>query len=288
MIENQTILVTGGAGFIGSHLVEALVSTGNNRVISLDNYSTGSIENHRPGAEYIEGHTRDIAELSPVVPDVLFHLGEYSRVERSFEDTELVWDLNKTGTFGVVEYCRHNDVKMVYAGSSTKFADGGLGRDQSPYAWTKATNTELVMNYGRWFGLRYAITYFYNVYGPREIADGSYATVLGIFRRQHASGQALTVVAPGTQRRNFTHVEDIVRGLTLVGKQGFGDEYGLGAEESHSVLEIAEMFGVEIKMLEERKGNRMNAHLDIEKSKLLGWRAERLVEDYIRGVLSNS
>ena len=132
MIENQTILVTGGAGFIGSHLVEALVSPGNNRVISLDNYSTGSIENHRPGAEYIEGHTRDIAKLSPIVPDVLFHLGEYSRVERSFEDTELVWDLNKTGTFGVVEYCRHNDVKMVYAGSSTKFADGGLGPRSEP------------------------------------------------------------------------------------------------------------------------------------------------------------
>ena len=288
MLENQTILVTGGAGFIGSHLVEALAGTGNNRVISLDNYSTGSTENHMPGAEYIEGHTRDVAELCPVVPDLVYHLGEYSRVERSFEDMELVWDLNKVGTFGVLEYCRQHGIKLVYAGSSTKFADGGLGRDQSPYAWTKATNTELVMNYGRWFGLRYAISYFYNVYGPREITDGAYATVLGIFRRQYASGQPLTVVAPGSQRRNFTHVEDIVRGLTLVGEQGLGDEYGLGAEQSHSVMEIADLFGAEIKMLAERQGNRMNAHLDVGKSKLLGWRAERSVEDYIRDAISSS
>ena len=118
----------------------------------------------------------------------------------------LVWDLNKAGTFGVVEYCRQHGSKLVYAGSSTKFADGGMGRDQSPYAWTKATNTELVINYGQWFGLEFAITYFYNVYGQREITCGEYATVLGIFRSQFEAGEPLTVVSPGTQRRNFTHV----------------------------------------------------------------------------------
>ena len=133
----------------------------------------------------------------------------------------LVWDLNKAGTFGVVEYCRQHGSKLVYAGSSTKFADGGMGRDQSPYAWTKATNTELAIN---WFGLEIAITYFYNVYGQREITCGEYATVLGIFRSQFEAGEPLTVVSPGTQRRNFTHVDDIVRGLIPDAQITTGDQ----------------------------------------------------------------
>lgn len=288
MIEGQRIVVTGGAGFIGSHLAEALSSTQSNEVISLDNYFTGSKSNHVPGVEYIEGHTRDIAELIPQKPDLVYHLGEYSRVERSFSETSTVWKLNKAGTFGVVEYCRDHDAKLVYAGSSTKFSDGGLGRDQSPYAWTKATNTEMIANYGRWFGLRFAITYFYNVYGPREIVSGDYATVLGIFARQFKEGKPLTVVSPGTQRRNFTHVKDIVRGLLLVGEHGTGDEYGLGADQSYSVMEIAKLFDTEIQMLDERPGNRMDAALDADKAKFLGWRAEHSVEDYIKEIVERS
>jgi len=285
MIEERTILVAGGAGFIGSHLVEALATTGRNRVISLDSYFTGSQANHLPGVQYVEGHTKDIADLCPDAPDLVFHLGEYSRVEQSFEDVSIVWDLNIAGTFGVVEYCRQHEAKLVYAGSSTKFADNGLGRDQSPYAWTKATNTELVMNYGQWFGLEFAITYFYNVYGPREITSGEYATVLGIFRSQFEAGRPLTVVSPGTQRRIFTHIDDIVRGLMLVGEHGNGDEYGLGADASYSVLEIARLFGSDIAMLPERRGNRMDASLDADKAKLLGWRAKRRVEDYITDIV---
>ncbi len=282
MTKNQRVVVTGGAGFIGSHLIEALLAEGQSEVVCLDNYFTGSRDNHIAGATYVEGHTKDIATLLPEAPDLVFHLGEYSRVEQSFHDAEKVWDLNTRGTFAVLEYCRAHKAKVVYAGSSTKFADDGEGRSQSPYAWSKAVNSELVVNYGRWFGLEYAITYFYNVYGPREITSGSYATLLGIFRRQCEEGLPLSVVAPGTQRRNFTHVDDIVRGLMLIGAKGQGDEFGLGAEESYTVMEIAEMFGREITMLPEREGNRMNAPLATEHATRLGWKAERRVEDYVR------
>src|SRR3989338_7935147 len=147
MGKQKIILVTGGAGFIGSPLLARLVKGPNNRGISLDNYFTGSKENHILGAEYREGHTKNIEKLIPETPDIIYHLGEYSRVEISLSEPALVWDLNKDGTFGVVEFWRKKKSKLVYAGSSTKFGDGGLGRVQTPYAWTKASNTELVQNY---------------------------------------------------------------------------------------------------------------------------------------------
>ncbi len=276
-------MVTGGAGFVGSHLVEALVKRGDSRVISLDNYFTGRQENHILGAEYREGATADIERLIPESPALVFHLGEYSRVEQSFADLETVWQFNVAGTFAVLEFCRARGAKLLYAGSSTKFGDGGAGRHQSPYAWSKAANTELVMNYGQWFGLPYAITYFYNVYGEREIAEGTYATLIAKYKKRYQRGLPLEVVLPGTQRRNFTHVADIVRGLMLVGERGVGDGYALGAEESYSILEIAQLFGGEIVMLPERTGNRLSAGLDLSRSRgELGWQAEQRIEDHIR------
>lgn len=278
-LQRKTIVVTGGAGFIGSHLCERLVARGH-QVISLDNYFTGSPDNHVAGVEYRTGHTKDIAQHIPENPDNIFHLGEYSRVEISLTEPALVWDLNVAGTFAVLEYWRAKKCKLIYAGSSTKFGDGGLGRDQSPYAWTKATNTELVCNYGAWYGLSYAITYFYNVYGPGERA-GSYGTVIEIFRQQYTQGKPLGVVSPGTQKRNFTHVDDIVEGLLLVGEKGEGDEFGLGAREAYSVIEVAEMFGGNVEMLPERQGNRMSAMLDDAKSRMLGWEPTRRLPEYI-------
>lgn len=282
MTDKKLILVTGGAGFIGSHLCARLVKDGH-QVISLDNYFTGSRDNHVTGVDYREGHTKDIAKHISETPDLIFHLGEYSRVEKSLEEPQVVWDLNKDGTFGVVEFWRKKGGKLIYAGSSTKFGDGGLGRDQSPYAWTKATNTEFVRNYGAWYGLSYAITYFYNVYGPGERA-GTYGTVIEIFRQKFLKGEVLTVVTPGTQRRNFTHVEDIIDGLILVGEKGSGDEFGLGASETYSILEVAQLFGRDIQMLPERKGNRMEAMLDTTKSQSLGWSAKRKLSEYIQEV----
>jgi len=279
MKKKSIILVTGGAGFIGSHLCERLVADGHT-VISLDNYFTGSVDNHVPGVEYREGHTKDIAVHIPESVDLVFHLGEYARTEKSFEDVEIVWDLNKLGTFAVLEFCRRGECKLVYAGSSTKFADGGDGRDQSPYAWMKATNTELVKNYGDWFGLSYAIAYFYNAYGPREMA-GSYGTVVGIFSQLYQNNQPLPITAPGTQARNFTHVADIIEGLILVAAHGEGDGYGIGADESFSVYELADLFGGPTVMMPARAGTRQHGGVDNTNIKALGWQPQHNLPTYI-------
>ncbi len=283
-MKHQLILVTGGAGFIGSHLCARLVKDGH-KVISLDNYFTGSRENHVPGVEYREGHTKDIEKHISKTPDIIYHLGEYSRVEKSLEEPALVWDLNKDGTFGVLEFWRKHSGKLIYAGSSTKFGDGGLGRDQSPYAWTKATNTELVRNYSAWYGLPHAITYFYNVYGPGERA-GAYGTVIEIFRQKREAGEPLMVNTPGTQKRNFTHIDDIIEGLILVGTDGTGDDFGIGDEQAYSILEVAQMFGGEIVMKGARAGNRMSSDIDTSKTRALGWSPKRKLADYIAEVRS--
>ncbi len=275
------ILVTGGAGFIGSNLCQRLTKDSNNMVVSLDNYSTGNKNNHVDNVTYISGETSDISTYIEFSPDYIYHLGEYSRVEQSFSDIEEVWRSNKDGIFSVLQFCRKTGAKIIYAGSSTKFGDGGLGRTQSPYAWTKASNTELVENYGAWFDIPYAITYFYNVYGENEISTGKYATLIAIFNEKMKRGESLTVVSPGTQRRNFTYIGDIVDGLVLVGKNGYGDDFGIGCKESFTVLEIAEMFGGKIKTLPERRGNRMMSDILTSKTEKLGWQPKKSITDYI-------
>ena len=275
----KNILVTGGAGFIGSHLCERLHRDGYN-VTSLDNYFTGSTDNHIEGVDYINAPTCDI-HCVPIkeTPDIVYHLGEYSRVEQSFDDIRLVHEYNTKGTFEVLEYVREIGAKLVYSGSSTKFSDNGS--DASPYAFTKARNTELVKNYGRWYDIEYAICYFYNVYGGREIKEGKYATLIALFNEKMKRGEKLSVVSPGTQRRNFTHIDDIVEALVLIGEKGQGDEYGIGCEESYSVLDVANMFDGEIEMLPERRGNRMTGDVITEKTKALGWNTEKNLKDYI-------
>jgi len=280
----KKILVTGGAGFVGSHLCESLVKEGN-KVYSLDNYFTGSIDNHVDKVDYIKGNTNQIDEKVTVTPDIIYHLGEYSRVEQSFDDIKLVHESNTQGTFKVLEFARRNSCKIVYAGSSTKFGDGGLARNASPYAYSKASNTELVKNYGAWFNIPYAVTYFYNVYGPREIRTGKYATLIALFKEKIKNKELLTVVSPGTQKRNFTHVNDIVKALILIGKKGYGDDFGIGSDESYSVLEVANLFGGIIEMLPERKGNRMTSEIITEKTRLLGWKPEKKLEEYITSFL---
>jgi UDP-glucose 4-epimerase len=283
----RTIVVTGGAGHVGSHLIELLVSSGDDRVISLDNYSNGSRANHIDGAEYREGHTKDIRELITETPDILFHLGEYARIKTSFEDVATVYDSNIVGTFAVTEFCREMKVpKLVYAASSTKFAIEGDGRNQNPYSFTKATNVDLINNYGRWYDLPYAICYFYNAFGPREVGGGKYATLIARFEELHRAGQPLTVASPGTQRRAFTYVKDLARGILLVGEKGQGDGYALRAAKSYSVLEIAQAFGGRVEMTDEYPGRADVANDPTKARDELGWEPTLDVMDYIRDIRS--
>lgn len=299
MRSSKLILVTGGAGFVGSNLCRRLLLEGH-RVISLDNYFAGSRDNHVEGVEYRTGHTKDIERHVPETPDLIYHLGEYARVEQSVLEPEIVHDLNVVGTAATLAFWKKRKCKLVYAGSSTKFGDGGSAREKTPYASTKAANTELVKKIGEETGLPYAIAYFYNVYGPGERA-GIYGTLIEIFKQMYLHGTPIAVVSPGTQTRNFTHVDDIVDALLLVGEKGHGDEYGLGNEKSFTVLEVAKMFlptpagalraggqagGGGIVMLPERAGNRMGSGLDTTKIKVLGWTPRRTLDAYVRKFLA--
>lgn len=286
MNKNSQILVIGGAGFIGSNLCEFLQSEIKCKIWSLDNYSTGTKKNHIDNIEYIEGDSSEISSLISIKPNYVFHFGEYSRVEQSFDDIEKVWKYNKGGIFQVLQFCLKNQSKLIYSGSSTKFGDDGKGRDQSPYAWTKATNSELVKNFGDWFGLNYAIVYFYNAYGKREISEGKYATLIGKYQTQTINKKPLDVVFPGTQMRNFTHINDITSALKIVAEKGYGDNYGIGSDESFSVKQIANMFGGQINELPERKGNRMNAKVITKKTKDLGWEPMGSIKEYIKNFLN--
>jgi len=287
----KTILVTGGAGFIGSHLCARLNKEGH-KVISLDNYFTGTTENHIDGVEYREGHTKDIATLIPETPDLIYHLGEYSRVAKSLEEPEVVWDLNLRGTEAVLEFWRAKGSRLVYAGSSTKFAgersDGVDGRDLSPYTWAKAANSELVVNYARWYELSYAIAYFYNVYGPGERAGrDNYGTVVETFKQQYLSSNPHTVRAPGTQTRAFTHVFDTVDALVRIADSNQNDEFGICADEVYSLLEVAKMFGGEVEMLPQTKSTRSTGAIDTTKLRALGWKPTHTLQEYIDSITSS-
>ena len=280
---SKIILVTGGAGHVGSHIIEQLVQSSDNKVISLDNYFNGSENNHIPGAEYRKGHTKDIDKLIPETPDVIYHLGEYARITPSFDDIEKVYDMNIIGTFSVVEFCRkHNIKKLVYAASSTKFAIEGDGRHQNPYSFTKATNVDLINDYGRWYKLPYAICYFYNAFGPREKGDQVYGTLIAKFEQVYLAGKPLTIVNPGTQKRNFTYVGDLARGIILVGNQGQGDGYTLGNTKGYSITEIAQAFGGPIEYVDGYPGRSESGEAPQKAREELGWDTTVDVIDYIK------
>jgi UDP-glucose 4-epimerase len=283
----KIILVTGGAGHIGSHLIEELLQNPNNKIISLDNYFNGSKDNHINGAEYRTGDTKDIAKLIPETPDIIYHLGEYARVAPSIDEAQKVFEFNTLGTFAVVEFCRQKKItKLVYAASSTKFASDGQERFENPYSFTKANNVDLINCYGKWYKLPYAICYFYNAFGPREKGTTKYATLIAKFEQDYLNNQPLTIVKPGTQKRNFTYVKDLAHGMILVGEKGQGDGYTLNNSKAYSVLEIAQAFGGPIKYIDGYPGRTESGNTPDKARTELGWETTLDIINYIKEFVS--
>ncbi len=286
---DQTFLVTGGAGFVGSSLIRRiLLDHPGAQVVSVDNYFTGTEANHvaDPRAIYIHASTVDIAKVwanaGLPAPSIVFHLGEYSRIPQSFEDIDMTWEFNLHGTKEVVKFAHAHAAKLVYAGSSSKFGNDGQDENLNPYAWTKAKNVEYIGNFANWYGLDYVITYFYNVYGPGQISHGKYATVIGIFESQYRAGLPLSVVEPGTQTRDFTHIDDIVDGIMICAASGAGDGYLLGFGNERPILDVARMFaGADIEFAEARPGERVRGEADSTKARALGWAPKHDLADYI-------
>lgn len=279
------ILVTGGAGFVGSCLIKELVKDKNLTVVSLDNYFTGKKSNHIAGVEYIEGSTVDIEKLVNFTPDVIYHFGEYSRISTSFEDISKVWSYNVAGTRAVLEFCRKNNSKLIYSASSTKFGDNGDNKHASPYAFYKSVNSDLIKNYGLWFGLEYAICYFYNVYGAGQISKGKYATVIGIFEDKYKRQEPLTVTRPGTQERDFTHITDIVNGLRLLMNSSVsGDGFCFGTGKSYTILDVVTLFESDYVFIPARPGERSQTSIDLSKSRSIGWESKVSLEHYIKEI----
>lgn len=283
------VVVTGGAGFVGTHLIRRLLADyPAATVVSIDTYLSGSKDNHidNPRALYIEASTVDIVDVwaqhQLPAPAAVFHLGEYARIVNSFAEIDMCWESNMLGTKEVVKFCHQHNAKLVYAGSSSKFGNDGQDENLSPYAWTKAKNVEYIRNFADWFGLKYVITYFYNVYGPGHIRYGQYATVIGLFEAQYEAGEPLTVVSPGTQTRDFTHVSDIVDGIVLCFEKGSGDGYLLGMGRERSLIDVAGMFGAPIVMVPARRGERVRGQADSTKVRALGWEPKHDLADYVQ------
>lgn len=286
----KKILVTGGAGFVGTNLVKRLKEDGHT-ILVLDNYSAGKRSNEIPGVTYIEQDTKNINNITlPFKPDVVYHLGEYSRIHPSFVDYKRVWQYNTVGTFEVLEYCKSHNIKIVYAASSTRFAEEGV--DHSPYSLTKAMSVDLIKAFAKWYKLKYSICYFYNVFGPGYDSSPvhGYESVVSVFEKQFKSGQPLTVAGNGQQKRLFTYVDDIVDGLIKSADYAENDEFELGnAIKSYSILEIAQLFTNNIVFIEARKGDRSDSVIPNydETCSKLNWKPTVSIEDWIAKIKAN-
>jgi UDP-glucose 4-epimerase len=287
------IVITGGAGFIGSNLIKFLIKRTKYKILSIDNYSTGSKSNHckSPRVKYINSNNIYIEKkLSNVKNKILalFHFGEFSRIYQSFTDIIPCYNSNMLGTFSVVKFCSDNKIKLIYSASSSKFGNKGKDENLSPYSWTKSKNIELIENYNKWFGLRFEILYFYNVYGPGQIKKTKMAAVIAIFEEQYKKKEPLTVVRPGTQKRDFTHVNDIVNGCFLAFKKGKNDHYFLSSKKSYKILEVARLFKTKVEMVPERKGERLGSfYKKSNTEKHLNFKTTINIEDYINSFINN-
>tara|TARA_S200000501_G_scaffold361192_1_gene389149 strand:+ start:3176 stop:4069 length:894 start_codon:yes stop_codon:yes gene_type:complete len=255
------IVVTGGAGFVGSNLINILIKKTNYRIISLDNYSSGTRTNHikHKKVRYLKGHTKNIYYLLNKYKfqiKTIFHFGEFSRIYQSFDYMNECIQSNTIGSNAVFDFCLKNKIKIVYSATSASLGNNGKDENLSPYAFTKSKNIELLENLKKWFNFKYEVIFFYNVYGPNQITKGNMATVIGIFEHCYINNLPITVVKPGTQSRRFTHIKDTVEVCYKAWKKNKCKFYSISNKKSYSIIQVAKMFNSKIKYLPERKGER--------------------------------
>jgi len=255
------IIVTGGAGFVGTNLISFLLKNSKYKILSVDNYSSGSKRNHIKDKriKYIEGNTKDISKIlnsKKKKINAIFHFGEFSRIYQSFLNMGECIDSNTVGSHAIFNFCLNNKIKLIYSATSASLGNKGRDKDLSPYAFTKSINLELLENLKKWFKMKYEIIYFYNVYGPNQISKGKMATVIGIFEEAYKNKKPLTVVKPGTQSRRFTHIQDTVKVCFDAWKKNRCRHYSISSKNNYTILEVAKLFGSKIKILPARDGER--------------------------------
>tara|TARA_B100000575_G_scaffold289517_1_gene291424 strand:+ start:346 stop:1230 length:885 start_codon:yes stop_codon:yes gene_type:complete len=294
-MKKNIVLITGGAGFIGSSLIKSFVKNQYNyKIISLDNYSAGTKKNHvlNKNVKYINGDNKDIDRLLSKFKKkikVIFHFGEFSRIFQSFKNYKKCFEYNIHHSSKVIEFAKDNKIKIIYSATSSNLGNNGLDENLSPYSWSKSKNIELIKNYNKWFGLKYELVYFYNVYGPGQIINSPMSAVIGIFEEQFKKKKPLTIVKPGTQRRDFTHIDDIVKGCYLAWKKGNQNDYMLGTKKNYSIKEIAKMFKSKIKYIPSRPGERFGSTIPNNNAKkILGYEPKLDIKDYIKEFVSNN
>ena len=265
MEKNKKILVTGGAGFVGTNLIKLFLEKTNYKIISIDNYTSGTKLNHikNPRVKYIKGSTVNISKLikNPNQIKTIFHFGEFARIYQSFLKMDRCIDSNSIGSNAVFNFCLKHKIKLIYSATSASLGNKGNDKNLSPYAFTKAKNLELLENLKRWFNFKYEVIYFYNVYGPHQIYKGQMSTVIGIFEDQYKKKKPLPVVMPGTQTRRFTHISDTVEICFMAWKKNLCRHYSITSKKSYSILEVAKMFNSKIKFLPKRSGERFASAL---------------------------
>ncbi len=259
-MKKNKIIITGGAGFVGSNLIEFFLKKTKYDIISVDNYSSGSKKNHilNSRVKYLNGNTKDIDKLitKPNEINSIFHFGEFARIYQSFLYMNECIRSNTIGTNSVLDFCLKNKIKLIYSATSASLGNKGLDKNLSPYAFTKSKNLELLENLKKWYGFRYEVIYFYNVYGPKQITKGKMSTVIGIFEESYKNKKALPVVKPGTQTRRFTHIDDTIKICYLAWKINKCRHYSISNKKSYSILEVAKMFKRKIRFLKKRPGER--------------------------------